>query len=586
MSFEPPINRTMDFITEQVHYVYRNSFTAIGVNFAVSLILASIIWSDVPNSTLLSWLGVILFLTLCRLSLGFFFLRQDLAQIERHALRWLSLYATFSTLTGFCWGMTVWLFDPADNLSLLSYFLIILAGLIAGAAAVQGVSVVSFIMYVLAVGLPVVTWMLSQATGVFMSLSVVMLIYMASMIATGLVYKRVLLQSFNLAKELEHAKDLAEASNYAKSQFLSNMSHEIRTPLNSVIGMTHLMMETPLNSTQADYIERINHSSSHLLGIVSDILDFSKIEAGKLEFEEKEFSIKQLLDKLVRQLEYAAKAKQLSLKTELNLNVPLDVVGDPLRVEQILLNYANNAIKFTHSGQITISVNNAGFEDGIFTLRFDVEDTGIGMEEEQIHHLFKLFHQGDTSITRKYGGTGLGLAICKQLAELMGGEVGVESEKGAGSRFWFTVKLQSSNRDRRIEKDDEQENLKGAKILLVEDNEVNQVVAKALLEKMHARITIAENGQEAIERLGQEEFDCVLMDVQMPVMDGYRATRIIRENPNLKHNKIIALTANAGKEDQERCFDVGMDAVVTKPFKPPLLFQAIQDVIGHSSPIE
>jgi PAS domain S-box-containing protein len=367
--------------------------------------------------------------------------------------------------------------------------------------------------------------------------------------------------------KLLNAMNAAEAANAAKSAFLSNMSHEIRTPMNSIIGMTKLAIKTHLNAKQHDYLSKIEYSANHLLSLINDILDFSKIEANKLEIEMLDFDLGAVFDSLSNQLTHTAASKGLRLKMELDPKLSLPLRGDSLRLSQVLLNYASNAIKFTEKGEIRIV--GKLFEEGADDLlvRFEVRDSGIGLSRDDIDKLFQPFHQADASTTRKYGGTGLGLAICKQLVELMGGTVGVDSEPGKGSVFWFVVRLlkgealhmqkQAPTLDLAV--------LKQASILLVEDNLFNQQVAVEILAEVGANVTIANNGQEAIDTLLKQQFDCVLMDVQMPVMDGLEATRKIRTIPELAGTHIIAMTANARSEDKASCFAAGMNNFISKP---------------------
>jgi two-component system sensor histidine kinase/response regulator len=379
--------------------------------------------------------------------------------------------------------------------------------------------------------------------------------------------------------ELHNLRAQADAANLAKSNFLSNMSHEIRTPMNSIIGMAHLALKSAASPKQRDYLEKIYHSSQHLLGIINDILDFSKIEAGKLELEVVDFSLGALMQNVAHQLGEAAAARRLTLEFDLAPNLPPQLRGDPLRLEQVLLNFAGNAIKFSEDGVVQVRARALLDSASDAMVRFEVQDGGIGMTMAEVAELFKSFHQADPSTTRKYGGTGLGLVISKQLVELMGGCVGVESTPGVGSTFWFTARLAKGVNFMRAGPQPVPQavldEIAGASILLVEDNPFSQQVGQELLEEARAAVVVASNGKEAIDLMLRHRFDCVLMDLQMPVMDGFEATRMIRSDPRLRDAVVIAMTANAGRDDQANAFAAGMNEFVTKPTSPNLLFEVI-----------
>jgi CheY-like chemotaxis protein len=389
-----------------------------------------------------------------------------------------------------------------------------------------------------------------------------------------------------------------------KGNFLANMSHEIRTPMNAIVGMTHLALRSTQDARLLDYLQKIQQSSRHLLGIIDDILDFSKIEADKLTFEQIDFSIATLLDNFTNLISERAYAKGLQLMQDVAPDVPDLVVGDPLRVGQVLINYGNNAVKFTHQGDIQVSVSVQHLEPDHVTLRFAVRDTGIGLTPEQAGELFQSFHQADSSTSRRYGGTGLGLAISRKLAERMGGEVGVSSQLGEGSTFWFTVRLGRTQQPQPALKPvphtaegvapraaaAHDARATGAatgtafgRILAVDDNEVNLQIARELLRNQGFDVDVALDGQQALDLVRVQAYDLVLMDMQMPVMDGLSATRAIRQLPEGLRLPIVAMTANAMEKDRQDCLEAGMNDFITKPMDPALLAAVVQSWVVSTS---
>ncbi len=563
-------------LVERLEMLYEQASAGVLSTILLAALTAFVLQGQVPGVQMTGWLLYMVAVTALRVALISAHRRWG---SSRGALVFLDLFVAGALLSGLGWGMTASLLLPFVGTEYQVFIAFIVGGLVAGAGSLMAVWPTAFVAFSFPSTLPLATWFIYEGDPISIAMGLAVILFLVINTAVVLNARTRIVDVFNLRSDnrrlvnsLTRAKDRAENASEAKSLFLANMSHEIRTPMNGIIGTLDLLRDSDLLDEQRALVSAARNSADFLLVLVNDILDLSKIDAGQLVLERIPFRVVTMLDDIVRSSSALAERKGLYLASQVDPGTPALIFGDPLRMRQIVTNLVDNAIKFTARGGIDIHVRYLPGEAGTGTLRVSVADTGIGMSREVVDRLFRAFAQADSSTTRRYGGTGLGLNISAKLVEMMGGAMNVHSEPDVGTTIGFDLPVtEAAEVDLDSELyDEESVFVARGHALVVEDNPVNQMIARKILENMGLTVDTADDGAAAIEAATAREFDLILMDCQMPGMDGLEATRHIRAFEYEHHRRpaaVLALTANVMAGDRERCLQAGMNDYLSKPVK-------------------